>query len=46
MEVELKALLDDLDVLEKSLSDSAPIHKVFWFFLLQISFLLVDSSLF
>ena len=28
MEVELKALLDDLDVLEKSLSDPAPIHKV------------------
>ncbi|XP_010475226.1 PREDICTED: ubiquitin-like modifier-activating enzyme 5 isoform X2 [Camelina sativa] len=28
MEVEFKALLDDLDVLEKSLSDPAPIHKL------------------
>ena len=28
MEVEFKAMLDDLDVLEKSLSDPAPIHKV------------------
>lgn len=35
MEVEFKAMLDDLDVLEKSLSDPAPIHKV----LLQISFI-------
>lgn len=37
MEVEFKAMLDDLDVLEKSLSDPAPIHKVFGFLLL-ISF--------
>lgn len=28
MEVEFKAMLDDLDALEKSLSDPAPIHKV------------------
>ncbi|KAF2559612.1 hypothetical protein F2Q68_00012906 [Brassica cretica] len=28
MEVEFKAMLDDLDVLEKSLSDPAPIHKI------------------
>nr|VDD41598.1 unnamed protein product [Brassica oleracea] len=28
MEVEFKAMLDDLDVLEKSLSDPAPIHKL------------------
>lgn len=38
MEVELKALLDDLNVLEKSLSDPAPIQKVF-VLLLLISFL-------
>ncbi|KFK42871.1 hypothetical protein AALP_AA1G049700 [Arabis alpina] len=28
MEVEFKAMLDDLDLLEKSLSDPAPIHKL------------------
>ncbi|KAF2619832.1 hypothetical protein F2Q68_00042762 [Brassica cretica] len=37
MEVEFKAMLDDLDVLEKSLSDPATIHKVF-VLLLRISF--------
>jgi hypothetical protein len=39
MEVGFKALLDDLDVLEKSLSDPALINKVFGF-LLPISFFL------